>query len=165
VGPAGLTGAPGKDGIPGAAGPIGPAGKDGLNGAPGPAGPAGAVGPAGPAGPGGATIWFTERSDGTIASSNGHIDFNPNFTYKCKINCTAGTYGIMVDKDVYPCSAVVTLSTNADRQLSVGVIPPANTGFAVQGANRGNGVGQIIIQTFDTSGQPADRSFSVAVFC
>jgi hypothetical protein len=106
-----------------------------------------------------------ERYDGAIAAHDEHVLLGSS-TYKGSDE--PGEYLILLDRNIWSCSVQATLSTNADRLLAQGTIPPQvfiNTGSISQGANGGDGFGQLVINTFDLSGKPADRSFDVSVFC
>lgn len=128
-------------------GPRGPRGLRGLRGPAGPAGPAGAAGAAGPAGPTGpagpaaTALWAFVDSTGTLIRNKGAVS---------ALKLATGQYQVIFNQDVTACSYEATQSTAFGDIIAL-------PRFAVAAG--------VLVLTSDAAAAPADRGFSLAVFC
>src|SRR5437763_5973461 len=127
-------------------GPVGPAGPPGSAGAP---GPTGATGPSGPSGPAGSITKLTAvvNTNGTLARSQGTTS---------STHLGTGTYEIVFNQDVTQCTYVATLGNPG------ALTPPAGEIGAASRAGIPDGV---FVETRDSAGAAADRSFHLIVVC
>jgi hypothetical protein len=136
AGPAGAKGATGPKGSTGAAGAKGATGAQGAK------GDRGEKGPTGPAGEAATALWAEVNEAGGIVKNKNAVAIAPVVF--------EGVYEVAFNRSVAACTAQATL-TNEPGEILAGVSP--------------TNPNAILIETFDSKGEPLAQNFSVAVFC
>jgi hypothetical protein len=117
-----------------------PAGPQGL------AGPAGPTGPAGPKGDAATKLFAVVRDDGGVVRQSGGIGVAKG--------AGAGRYTVTFPQSVSACVPVVSLS-------GTGAAPDEGSASATPGTQ----ATQFTVQTLSSSGDHANETFAIAVFC
>src|SRR5581483_6602169 len=161
-GPQGPTGPEGPAGPQGPMGPQGPTGSTGPRGQRGPAGATGHAGPTGPTGPqgppgaGGGPVYHVSVYGSGIASLTGN---SPEFAGSSRIG--AGLYRVSFSVGTGTCGRVATLGMPDDQENNPGFFTPIRGEISTFEDIDGD----VIVATFDSTGNAADRNFHLVVAC